>query len=130
MSSVIENFEEWAHLRHRHAQTPAPGPVTLAAAPAQEAPRMSLITDAEQGYAAVKAELGKFEAALPGALADAKKFEGSAFAQLAERTAASMLPPEAVAIAVKAADTVLNDLIALYGAPQQAAQPVQPAPAQ
>jgi len=36
----------------------------------------------------------------------------------------------AVAIAVKAADTVLNDLIALYGAPQQAAQPVQPAPAQ
>jgi len=84
---------------------------------------MSLITDAEQGYAAVKAELGKFEAALPGALARAKQLEGSPVVALAEKAAASMLPPEAVAIAVKAADTVLNDLIALY-APQQAAQPV------
>lgn len=128
------------HIEHpfrRHAadaapQTPATAPATMAVATAaapQQEDTMSLITDAEAGYAAVKNELAKFEQALPGALAKAKQFEGSAFAQVAEKAAASVLPPEAVAIAVNGADKVLDDLIALYG-PAQAQQPPVAAPAQ
>lgn len=113
-------------------QTPAPAPATMAAAtaaaPQQEEP-MSLITAVEDGWNAVDAEYVKLKAALPGALAKAKQFEGSAFAQVAEKAAASILPPEAVAIAVNGADKVLDDLIALYG-PAQAQQPPVAAPAQ
>lgn len=118
-------------------QTPATRPATIAAATAaapQQEDTMSLITDVEDGYAAVKNELAKLEQALPGALAKAKQFEGSAFAQIAEKAAASILPPEAVAIAVNGADKVLDDLIALYAPPQvtdpgQPQQPAAPVPA-
>lgn len=119
---------------HHHSapqQTPAPGPVNLAATPVaaattQEEP-MSIITDAEDLYAGAKSELAKFEQALHGALAKAKAFEASPFAQLAEKTAASVLPPEAVAIAVSTADKVLDDLIGLYTPAQDATAPSAPA---
>lgn len=95
---------------------------------------MSLVSDVEQGWTATKAEMAKFESNLPGLLARAKSFEASPFAALAEKAAGAVLPPEAVAIAVKSADTVLNDLIALYNPPQPVAAdpaaPVAPAPAQ
>jgi hypothetical protein len=46
MESVMERFEDWAHLRHHgQSQTPAPGPVTLAAAPPEESIHMSLSAD-------------------------------------------------------------------------------------
>src|SRR5712692_8588672 len=80
-------FED--HLPHRHAahQTPAPQPATMTAATAAattpQEDDMSFATDVEQGYAAVKNEFGKFEAALPGLLAQAKKLEGNPIAQVA-----------------------------------------------
>ena len=115
--------EHVADVLHRHHQTPAQQPVNLAPErAATQGDTMSLITDVEDGYAAVKNELAKFEQALPGALAKAKQFEGSPFAVLAEKVASGILPPEAVSIAVGAADKVLDDLIGLY-APAQAAQP-------
>jgi hypothetical protein len=87
---------------------------------------MSLLTEVEDGWNAVDAEYVKLKAALPGALAKAKQFEGSAFAQLAEKVAGSVLPPEAVTIAVNAAEKVLDDLIGLYGTPAPV-DPQQPA---
>jgi hypothetical protein len=103
---------------------------TGTATPPKENP-MSLTSDVEQGYAAVKSELAKFDTALPGLLNKAKAFEASPFASLAEKAAASILPPEAVAIAVNGADRALDDLIALYTPAQAAtdtAAPVAPAP--
>lgn len=122
-------------------QAPAQQPVNLATATAaapQQEDTMSLITDAEDGFRAVENEYGKFRQALPGALAKAKAFEASPFAAIAEKAAASVLPPEAVAIAVNGAEKVLDDLISLYGPPQNATDPapagqqpvVQGAPAQ
>lgn len=136
-----------AHLFHRHhddqpsiarhveaaraaPQTPATAPASLAAAPAaagtQQEETMSLITDAEAGWNAAEAEIAKLRAALPGALAKAKAFETSPFAQLAEKVAGGVLPPEAVTIAVNAADKVIDDLIGLYSTPA-AEQTQQPA---
>jgi len=123
-------------LLHPRTQAPADRPVNLAAAtaavPREETP-MSLTSDVEQGYAAVKAELGKFDTALPGLLARARAFEASPFAAVAEKAASAVLPPEAVAIAVKAAESVLDDMNALYNPPQPVADPaapVAPAPVQ
>lgn len=104
-----------AHLHH-HETTAAP-----AAATATEE-HMSFITDVENGWTTLEAEYGKFKAALPGAIEKAKAFEASPFAALAEKAAGSVLPPEAVAIAVGAAEKVIDDLSALY-APQTPAQP-------
>lgn len=108
-------------------QTPATMPATMAPATAAAATpqedNMSVITDIEDGWTAAKAELAKFEQGLPGALAKAKQFEASPFAQIAEKAAASVLPPEAVAIAVNAADKVIDDLSALYGPPQPVTDP-------
>lgn len=120
-------FED--HVPH-HRMAPA----TAAAAIPQE-DNMSVITDVEDGWTAAKAELAKFEQTLPGALAKAKQFEASPFAAIAEKAAASVLPAEAVAIAVNAADKVIDDLSALYGPPQPAdpataAQQPAAAPAQ
>lgn len=103
----------------RTPETPA---AQAAAAPIPTEDRMSLLTDAEALYAGAKNELAKFEQALPGALEKAKQFEASPFAQLAEKAAGTVLPPEAVAIAVGAAEKVLDDLIGLY----TPAQPQQP----
>lgn len=115
-----------------YPQTPAAQPVNLAPAAAGAATpqedTMSLITDIEDGWNAAKTELGKFEQALPGALAKAKQFEASPFAQLAEKAAGTVLPPEAVTIAVNAADKVLDDLIGLYG-PQAGDPATDSAPA-
>lgn len=92
---------------------------------------MSAITVLEDGWNATETEFNKLKAALPGALAKAKQFEASPFAQLAEKVAGTVLPPEAVAIAVNAADKVIDDLIGLYSpaTPIAPAEPV-PAPAQ
>ena len=110
-------------------QAPASQPVNLAAdaaaAPPKENP-MSLATDVEQGWTAVENETAKFRQALPGLLEKAKAFEQSPFAQLAEKAAGAVLPPEAVAIAVKSADSVIDDLIALYATPAPA-EPAAPA---
>lgn len=109
------------HMPHHHAQsqTPATQPVNLAASPAPaattEETTMSVLTEFEDGWNTAKAELSKFEQKLPGALQKAKAFEASPFAQIAEKAAGSVLPPEAVAIAVSAADKVIDDLIGLYG---------------
>lgn len=150
MRDFFHEAEEAVFGRHHHHDEPAPGadpypqapaqqPVNVAAAPAaaqsQQEDNMSVLTDIEQGWTAAKGELAKFEQALPGALAKAKQFEASPFAAIAEKAAASVLPPEAVAIAVGAAEKVIDDLAALYSAPQPAdpaptgQQPVQ-APAQ
>ena len=118
------------HLFRHDADTRAPAstPASLEPQPQKENP-MSLVSDVEQGYQAVKNELGRFDQALPGLLERAKAFEASPFAAIAEKAASAVLPPEAVAIAVKAADTVINDLVALYATPAQA-EPAAPAPAQ
>ena len=129
-ATVEEHVADVLH----HRKTPATPPVNLAAATAaapQQEDTMSLLTEVEDGWNAVDAEYVKLKAALPGALAKAKQFEGSAFAQIAEKAAASVLPSEAVTIAVNAADKVLDDLIALYGTPATAsAQQAADAPAQ
>lgn len=123
------------HIEHpfRHPQAPAqPEPAAHAAPnPAQEDHDMSAITVLEDGWNATETEFNKLKAALPGALAKAKQFEASPFAQLAEKVAGTVLPPEAVAIAVNAADKVIDDLIGLYSpaTPIAPAEPV-PAPAQ
>jgi hypothetical protein len=130
MPDLFREAEEavFGHLHHHH-ETPATQPVNLAAATAaapQQEDTMSLLTEVEDGWNAVDAEYVKLKAALPGALAKAKQFEGSAFAQLAEKAAGSVLPPEAVTIAVNAAEKVLDDLIGLYGTPAPV-DPQQPA---
>lgn len=95
--------------------TPVPQPVNLAAAlPQPQEETMSVLTELEDGWTAAKGELAKFEQALPGALVKAKAFEASPFALLAEKVASGILPPEAVTIAVNAANKVLDDLIGLY----------------
>lgn len=134
MSHLLEEAEDitatvaralgFKHVTHHQT---AAAQAAATATPTTE-DRMSLLTDVENGWNAAKGELAKFEAALPGALEKAKAFEASPFAQLAEKVAGTVLPPEAVTIAVNAADKVLDDLIALY-APAQAQQPAEPAPA-
>lgn len=121
---------------HPPYQTPASVPVNLQAATAAQPPGgpMSLASDVEQGWTAVKNETAKFEAGLPAVLEKARKFEASPFAAIAEKAAAAVLPPEGVAVAVKAAESILDDLIALYNPPQPVAAapdaPAAPAPAQ
>lgn len=133
-----ELAEDWRKLtRHGHHaenQAPAMLPVTITAADAAQPTGgpMSIVTDVEQGWQATKNEMAKFEANLPGLLERAKSFEASPFAALAEKAASAILPPEAVAVAVKSADSILNDLISLYQPAQPAApaEPAAPAPAQ
>lgn len=128
------------HLTHPHlfrhddtTQTPAVTPVNLAAAaaaaPNQEDP-MSLASDVEQGYQAVKDEIAKFDASLPGIIGQARKLEGNPLAELAiqagEHVLAGILPVEALDVIKSGAEASLASLLSLYN-PQ--GQPVAPAPA-
>lgn len=97
---------------------------------------MSLITDVEHGYQAVKDEVAKLEASLPAALGVAKRLEGNPLVDVAlkaaEHVAAGILPPEAVAWLSGNFMHDLESLASWYGqgAQQQApAQPVRPVPA-
>lgn len=122
--SGVHRAEGWFD---RNPKPPAqPDAATAAPTPAQE-DDMSLLTDVEEGWTALEGEVGKFKAALPGALEKAKAFEASPFAQLAEKVAGTVLPPEAVAVAVNAADKVLDDLLALYTPQTAPATPAEPA---
>ena len=93
---------------------------------------MSLVSDVEQGFAAVKGEVAKFEAALPGLVDQARKLEGNPLAELAlqagEHVAAQVLPPEALDVIAKAAGSVLEGMLSLYQ--PQGATAAAPAPAQ
>ena len=119
LRTIISDVEHGIDRITRHQTTAA-----QAAASTTTEDRMSAIAVIEEGWNSVKGEVAKLEQAMPGALEKAKQFEASPFAQLAEKVAGTVLPPEAVAIAVGAAEKVLDDLISLY-APQQPAQPVQ-----
>lgn len=127
-------FEDHLHGRHAAPEPPATEPVTMvtatAAADTQQEEPMSVITDLEEGYAAAKADLAKVEAALPGALAKAKKLEGNPLADLAVKAAESILPPEAVAIINNTASKVFDELVALYSAPQTATADLAQVPAE
>jgi hypothetical protein len=120
--------EHVADVLRRH-QTPATQPATMEAAPAaapqQEEP-MSLITDVEEGYAAVKAEVAKLEGNLPAALEVAKKLEGNPLVAVAlkaaEHAAAGLIPPEALAYLAGQFGPALEGLLGLYN-PQGAAAP-------
>jgi hypothetical protein len=120
--------------------TPATQPATMAAAPAAARPKenpVSLITDVEDGYAAVKNEIAKLEGNLPAALEVAKKLEGNPLVTVAlkaaEHAAAGLIPPEALAYLAGQFGPALEGLLSLYnpaqGAPAAPAQPQQ-APAQ
>lgn len=124
---LAEDAAGWFHPHHRASQAPGSQPVTVSLSPPKEN-TVSLITDVETGYAAVKNELAKFEQALPGALETAKKFEGSPFAALVEKAASAVLPAEAVASVVRVASATLDELIGLYN--PQGAQAAPAAPAQ
>ena len=145
MPDLFHEAEEavFGRLHHHHAapETPATAPVNLAAATAAAAPRgtrMSLITDVEDGYAAVKNEIAKLEGSLPAALTVAKKLEGNPLVQVAikgaEHVAAGLIPPEALAYLAAQFGPALDGLLALYnpqqGAQAAPAQPQQAAPAQ
>jgi len=146
MPDIFREAEEAVFGRHHHAadaahQPPATVPATMAAAPAPartKENRMSLITDVENGYAAVKAEVAKLEQNLPAALGVAKKLEGNPLVQVAikgaEHVAAGLIPPEALAYLASQFGPALDGLLALYNPAQgtQAApvQPQQGAPAQ
>jgi hypothetical protein len=120
---------DWFH-PHRASQAPAATPVNVKPTPSPE-DHMSLAADFEQGYAAVKAELAKFEQALPGIVAKGRQLEESPLGQLAvrgaEAVAAGIIPPEGLALVEANAGRILDDVLALY-APQQPAQ-TAPAPA-
>jgi hypothetical protein len=125
---IRADFERGVRTAEQHIEHPFRHQTSAAHAAATATTtedHMSVITDVEDGWNALKGEVAKFEAGLPAGLAKAKQFESSPFALLAEKVAGTVLPPEAVAIAVNAAEKVLDDLIGLY-APAQAAQPQQP----
>ena len=115
----------WDPLRHvvvshmpHHAATAAPDIRLIPTAPATEE-HMSLAADVENGFAAIKDEVAKFEQNLPGLLDTAKKLEGNPVADIAvkvaEAAAASVLPPEAVTLIADSAGKLLDGLIELYG---------------
>jgi hypothetical protein len=122
-------------------QAPAAQPVNLAPAPAaapSKGTRMSLITDVEADYEAVKAKIAKLDQNLPAAIGVAKKLEGNPLVAVAlkaaEHVAAGLIPPEALAYLAGQFGPALDGLLALYN-PQGAAgaapaQAQQIAPAQ
>lgn len=123
--------------RHDSApQTPARAPATMEAAAAAartEGTTVSLITDVEDGYAAVKNEIARLEGNLPAALEVAKKLEGNPLVgvalKAAEHVAAGLIPPEAVSYLAAQFAPALDGLLALYN-PQGAAAAAPAAPAQ
>ena len=117
---------------HHGAPQPAATPIsdneitTTQPITREDHPTMSLASEVEQGYQAVKNEMARFEQGLPAVLEKAKKFEASPFAAVAEKAASAILPAEAVNLAVKAADGIIDDLLSLYAAPDPAAAPAAP----
>lgn len=122
-NSVEEHVADVLH----HHKTPATTPVNLAPErAATQGDTMSLITDVEEGYAAVKNEVAKLEGNLPAALEVAKKLEGNPLVAVAlkaaEHAAAGLIPPEALAYLAGQFGPALEGLLGLYN-PQGAAAP-------
>jgi hypothetical protein len=132
MAGIFEDLKrDWDHAEHavrEHlphdgwfsredpyaaSQTPADEPVTVRATTHQE-DHMSFAGDIENGYAAVKNELAKFEQELPGLIAKGKELEGNPIAQAAVKLAEAALPPEAVTVVASTVGKLVDDLIGLY----------------
>jgi hypothetical protein len=105
------------HLHHPASAAPAAA-TSQQSQTSQPEEHMSLLDEAENLYADAKAKLGEFETALPNALADAKKLEGSPIAQVAitaaEHLASGVLGTEEVNLIASSAKALLDGIVVTY----------------
>ena len=126
------------NILHPPSQTPASGPVNLAAGaaePLKENPMFATIDDdlredLTQGIAYGKELFARLEAKAPGIISTVDAVAGSTIGQLAEKLAGSVIPPQYEPVLVG----LVDDFVRRYGQPAPVAAapaaPATPAPAQ